>query len=182
MNVVPTWDLLITTTFVIVVAYSAIIGRNSTMKVVFSTYVGAFCADAIGNLLYRLGYTSGASIGSFLFNGPEAVVLLKIVVMVVIIVAMMLRGTFSVEMGESGTVVDTLALLLLGVLSAGLIVTIILIFISGGAFLTSGSIGVTDLAVNIYNSSQLAQLIINNSSFLIALPGLAFILMSWVTE
>ncbi|MDD4351579.1 MAG: hypothetical protein PHU71_01170 [Candidatus Gracilibacteria bacterium] len=182
MNVAPTWDLLITILSVVIVAYSVIIGTNSTVKVILSTYVGILCADGLGNVLYYLGNNSGSRMTSFLFNGPDAAVLIKVIIMVTIIVAMMLKGSFSVDLGETGGLLDILLLLLMGVLSAGLIVTSILVFVSGGAFLTSGAIGATDLAVDIYNTSELAQLMISNASFIIALPGLAFMIMSWFTE
>lgn len=182
MNIVPTWDLLIIILSVVIIAYSVIIGRNSTAKVILSTYVAILCADGLGNVLYYLGTNSSLGVGSMFFQGPEKIVMLKVVVMIAIVVAMMLRGTFSVDLGESGGFVDMGALLVLGVLSAGLIVTSVLVFVSGGAFLSGGGLGATELAVNIYNSSQMANLMISNSSFIIALPGLSFILMSWFTE
>ena len=182
MNVAPTWDLLITILSIVIVAYSVIIGRNSTAKVILSTYVAILCADGLGNVLYYLGNTSVSRVGSFFFSGPDAAVLVKVLIMVAIIVAMMLKGSFSVDLGETGGLIDMLSLLFLGVFSAGLIVTSVLIFVSGGAFLLSGGLGATNLAVDIYNSSQLAQFMISNSSFIIALPGMAFMLMSWFTE
>ena len=50
MDLQLTWDLFIIVFFVIVVAYSLIIGRDNTIKVILGTYVAIVCADAIGAL------------------------------------------------------------------------------------------------------------------------------------
>ncbi len=54
MNIQLTWDLFILVFFVVIVAYSLIIGRGNTLKVILGTYVAALAADAFGNIFGAL--------------------------------------------------------------------------------------------------------------------------------
>ena len=50
MNLNLSWDLFILVFFAVVVAYSFIIGKNQTLKVILGTYLAVLCADGMGNL------------------------------------------------------------------------------------------------------------------------------------
>ena len=50
MNIELSWDLFVLVFFVVIMAYSLIIGRDNTLKVILGTYVAALTADAAGNL------------------------------------------------------------------------------------------------------------------------------------
>jgi len=58
MNITLSWDLFVIVFFVVILAYSLIIGRDNTLKVVVGTYISMIAADAGGALFAK--YLSGS--------------------------------------------------------------------------------------------------------------------------
>ena len=56
MDIKLSWDLFIAVFFIIIVAYSFIIGLNGTIKVILGTYIAIVCADAIGLIFELFGW------------------------------------------------------------------------------------------------------------------------------
>ena len=182
MDLRLTWDLFIIVFFGIIVAYSFIIGRNNNLKVILATYVGAFFADAVGNIF---GGTLVQSdnfmklLRLFYISTPEqAVVLMKILVFMTIIVLLSVKGSFNVDVASNRSAGLRLSLnLIFGFLNACLIISIALIFISGASFI-GGSSAASPAFQDIYNQSNLAKTLVNNYSVWFMLPAFAFLSMS----
>jgi hypothetical protein len=49
-NLRLSWDLFIIVFFGVIIAYSFIIGRNQTLKIIIATYMAILTADGLGNL------------------------------------------------------------------------------------------------------------------------------------
>lgn len=184
MELIPTWDLIIIVFFVIIMAYSLIIGRGQTLKVILATYVSLLAADGIGNLIVRFLIGPDASFQIFSIQPSQyGVVMLKLIIMLVMVVLLVLRGGYeAAEPDAGGPFLNSFSSVLLGFLSAGLIVSGILVYLSGGSFLPNIGFEPTTLAVSIYNSSQLAQILIDNSSVWFSLPALGFVLIGLMSE
>lgn len=169
------WDLFILVFFGIVIAYSFIIGRNQTLKVIISSYMAILAADGTGNLtdMYILPNVQA-------FEPAQAIqflILMKIFVFVVVIVLLSIKGGFFVDVMEERKVpVRIMATLTFGFLNAGLIVSTILVYISGGSFVT----GTSELTrvTEIYRESELVKLMIDNHNIWFALPVFAIVLIS----
>lgn len=182
MDLSLTWDLFIIVFFGIIVAYSFIIGRNNNLKVILATYVGAFFADAMGNLF---GATLVQStnfmrlLKIFYITTPEqAIVLMKVIMFMTIIVLLSVKGSFNVEVaGNRSAGVRLILNMIFGFLNACLIISIALIFISGASFI-GGSTGASPAFQDIYNQSNLARTLVNNYSIWFILPAFAFLSMS----
>jgi hypothetical protein len=179
MNLIPTWDLFILILFVIIVAYSFLIGRNQTSRIIIATYIALLAADGLGNYLFKILIGPNPSIQLFSIQASaNSIVIVKLIIMCIMIVALALKGGFEAETPDAGgTFLNLISGLFLGFLSAGLIVGGILVYLSGGSFLPGMGFEATNVAVNIYNTSQLARLILDNSSILFSLPAVGFILM-----
>jgi len=182
MDLRLTWDLFIIVFFGIIVAYSFIIGRNNNLKVILATYIGAFFADAVGNIIGATIVNSDnfmKFLHLFYISTPDqAIVLTKILTFIVIIVLLSVKGSYSVDVATNNSATTRLFLnMIFGFLSACLIVSISLIFISGTSFI-GGSGSASNAFQDIYNQSNLAKTLVNNYSVWFALPALAFISIS----
>lgn len=182
MNLTLSWDLFILVFFAVVTAYSFIIGRNATLKVITATYVAILCADGIGNLFAK--YLAGSeaflkflklfSIG----NSDQATAFFKVLVLIIIVVLVAVRGLFSYDASDDRPISLRLAItLLLGVLSAGLMMSAMLIFVSGQSLVTS-IFTVSTMLSDIYAQSRFVRIMIDYSNLWFFLPGMAILLIS----
>ncbi|MFA5829419.1 MAG: hypothetical protein WC843_02905 [Candidatus Gracilibacteria bacterium] len=140
MNLHLSWDLFILVFFAVVIAYSFIIGRNQTLKVILGTYVAILCADGLGNVFdkYVVGLKGFLKVLSFLSIGSEqqAVAYFKVLILLVLVVLIAVRGLFQVEAIVDGPPSARFAeLITLGVLSGGLMISAVLVFISGASLI-----------------------------------------------
>ncbi|MBU1446467.1 hypothetical protein KKD70_04365 [Patescibacteria group bacterium] len=180
MDLRLSWDLFILVFFGIIVAYSFIIGQNGNLKVIIATYIGALCADGIGNLVGSVLTKSGnvmKLLSLFHVNDPEqAIVLAKVIAFISIIVLLSVRGAYEVD-ADMGSTMGTRMMvnLMFGVLNAFLIVSIVLVFISGISFIVgNGASTVSPAFQDIYNQSGLAQVLVNHYSVWFVLPAVIF--------
>ena len=174
-NIRLSWDLFILVFFGVVIAYSFIIGRNKTVKVIISTYMAILTADAIGNLLQTYLLPSAPALQGAM--GDQALVLIKIFTFVLVIVLLAIKGGFQVDVSpERSVVTRILGNLSFGFLNAGLMVSTILVYLTGGSFVT-GSIR-AGFESNLYQESHFIQTIVDNYNIWFALPVLAIVIVS----
>ncbi len=176
------WDLFVIVFFVVIVAYSLIIGRDNTLKVILGTYVAALAADALGNLF-------GAHLASSEFfikllqllqlgTESESIVFVKVLVFVMMVILFAVKGAFAVETADdrSGAVRIILSSIY-AVMSAGLIISVILVFVSGYSFVT-GTGGTGAVFAEIYEESVLVNSMIKHSYLWFSIPALSFLIHS----
>ncbi len=186
MDIRLSWDLFVLVFFVIIVSYSFIIGRDNTLKVILGSYVAALSADACGNLFgkYFSGSEMFVKILKFASLGTEAeaVIFVKVLVFIAMVILFSVRGAFHVETVDDRSV--TIRFLLSGiyaVMSAGLIISTILVFVSGVSFI-SGVIQDNGSSLwPIYNQSSFIRSIVSNSHFWFSVPALSFLIHSLYT-
>ncbi|MFC1749334.1 hypothetical protein ACFL2V_11060 [Pseudomonadota bacterium] len=179
MNINLSWDLFIVVFIGIVTAYSFIIGRDQTLKVVAGTYVAILCSDAMGNLFDKYLASSETflkllkifSIG----DSDQATAFFKVIVLILLIVLIAVRGRFQFYTDENNAMTTKVfEVLALGVLTGALMISAMLIYISGNS-LVSDSITNFGIATEIYEQSKLVRLMIDGSNFWFMLPGLGII-------
>lgn len=169
-HILPTWDLLIVIFFIIITIYSTIVGRNTTTKIIVATYIAILATDGLGYLL-ETGLDK---------TNPELLlrlIILKISALFLIILFITAKGKFSVDYGRDDSIITLVATnSAFGFLSAGLIISTILVYIGGGNIINTAN-------MNIYSGSSLASVIVENYYLWITLPiAAAFILMSLTEE
>lgn len=183
MDLKLSWDLFIIVFFGLILAYSFIIGRNNSFKIIIVSYVAALVADAAGILIGRLLSLSGnfmklLSMFSIQTN-EQAIVLSKAIVFVTLIVLLSVRGSFDVYLDTKGSAsVRLLINFITGFLNACLIISIILIFIAGNSLLLGEGVGLGSAYSAIYGQSNLARLLVDNYSIWFLLPAFAFFFLS----
>lgn len=184
MDLRLSWDLFIVVFFVIIAAYSLIIGRDNTIKVILGTYVALVCADAIGGLVshYFLGTeVFVAMMKEAQFDGAgETIIFLKVLIFVLMVILFAVKGSFDVMLPRQRGPVGLVLHLFYASCSAGLIVSTILIFVSGVSIIDGG--GVVKEALNgITKESYLVESVVYYYNFWFAVPAVAFLLNSLVS-
>jgi lipoprotein signal peptidase len=58
MNLLLSWNLFIIAIFIVIIAYSYIIGINKTVKTIIASYLAILAADGIGNIFKDYFLTS----------------------------------------------------------------------------------------------------------------------------
>ena len=180
MELVLSWDLFAIVVFGIVVAYSLIIGTNSTIKVIVGVYLGILAADALGNLFEDYLLTSNMFVqflGLFgVNNEAEAIVIAKIIIFVLVVVLLTVRGGFHVDIGTHHNIaLRVITNFVFGVLCAGLIVSTAVLYVSGGSLVQAGTGVLTGNVTNLYSDSVLIQNMLVYYNFWFALPVIAFL-------
>lgn len=188
MDIRLSWDLFIVVFFVIIVAYSLIIGRDNTLKVILGTYVAALAADATGNLFgkYFSGSEMFVKLLKFASLGTEsaAVVFIKVLVFIGLVILFSVKGAFFVQtVDDRSGPVRFIVSMLYSFMSAGLIISVILVFVSGISFIGGGSSETTGTALwEIYSQSKFVRSIVANSYFWFSAPALAFLIHSLYSQ
>ncbi len=184
MNLDLTWDLFVVVFFLVILAYSFIIGKNQTMKVIISTYVAILAADGIGNIVEKYLIGTNPLIQIFTVDKlASALIIFKISVFVFTIVLLATRGGFDINLDEEKSTFLYLAMTsVYGVLSAGLIVSTVLIYTSGIS-MVEGTVDITDTIIYpVYQSSFLVRQMMNYSHTWFSLPAIALIFSSFTNK
>ncbi len=179
MNIVLSWDLFIFVFFTIIIAYSFIVGRNQTIKIIIGTYMATLTADGIGNLVHQ--YLGGPTPVVKFLGGPSAdeiLISMKILLFIIVIVTIAVRGGFQVSiLAEHKLPVRMLMTFLFGILNAGLIVSTLLLYVSGLSLIGADQIGTVGALAS---ESILVQLMIENYSLWFSLPAISLVVVSFV--
>lgn len=182
MNINLSWDLFILVFFAVVIAYSFIIGRNQTLKVITGTYIAILCADGLGNLFSKHLAVSSSFIKLLkLFsigNADQATAFFKVLMLILIVVIVAVKGLFEFDANDSKPLSIRMGtLLILGLLSAGLMISAMLIFVSGTSLVTNIAVN-NNALTEIYNQSRLVRIMIDYANFWFVLPGVALVMIS----
>ena len=180
MNISLSWDLFVVVFFSIILAYSFIVGRKQTIKIIIAIYASFLTADAFG---YFFGQTVGFTIPAKLFAIDPSLssVVVKSVIFIILIVLLSRHHAFDVQIEdgnyELGYMVSTL---FVGSLAAALMLVAIFYFTSGSnlTLLTHGPAPSSLMVIRA--QSEFARKIIDNSYIWFFLPTLSLVgLMLW---
>jgi len=181
MNINLTWDLFVIVFFTVIIAYTFIVGRNQSIKIIISSYIAILTADAIGNLMER--YFMGVHPIIRIWETPSeatSLILLKVIIFILTIVLITTRGKFQINMNNSSSLMTrTILSLTYGVLSAGLITSTVFIYASGASLVQESGTIMNEAILTIYKQSQLVRLMINNYNIWFSLPAIAFVISSF---
>jgi len=101
MNITLTWDLFIVVFVAMILAYSFIIGRKQTMKIIIASYIAFLAADGLG---YFLKNTVSFAIPAKMFgvDPANAAIMTSLILYVVFIVILSRHHTFDVNVEDNG--------------------------------------------------------------------------------
>ncbi len=177
MDIRLSWDLFILVFFGIVIAYSFIIGRNATIKMIISAYMAILTADSIGHLIEVYLVPAAPALQGI--QGEQVLILTKIFIFVLTIVLLVIKGGFIVDMiGESSVVARLMSTLTFGFLSGGLLVTTVLVYLSSGSFIFGGI--ETSFQTDLYLESEFVRMLLDQAGVWFSLPALALVVASFL--
>src|SRR3989344_9420100 len=105
MDLTLSWDLFIVFFFSVITAYSFIIGKHQTLKILVAVYIAILATQGIGNVLMRFSAESEPVYRILSVMGVNINIstlsVAKLVIFMVSIVSVALKGGFSVEYGRS---------------------------------------------------------------------------------
>jgi hypothetical protein len=177
------WDLFVIVIFAVIIAYSFIIGKENTLKVIIGSYIAILTADGIGNLVKQYVLTSPEAIQFLQFFGyagqDRTLILIKVVVFIAAIVIIAIKGGFEITSGlDQHGLVGLIMTLIFGFLSAGLVISTLLIYVSGASFVGGNMNILNNTLAAAYQESEMVKMMINNYNIWFALPAVAFLLTS----
>jgi hypothetical protein len=168
--------MLILVFFAVVMAYSFIIGENTEIKVIISAYMAILTADGIGSMVENYMFPAAPALDGQ--AGEETLILLKMFLFVLVIVLLVIKGGYRVDLlPKSSLVTRLLTNITFGFLCAGLLVSTLLVYLTGGSFAAGTITAATE--TSLYNESVLVQLLIDNYSVWFALPAIAIVVVSF---
>jgi hypothetical protein len=182
MNLNLSWDLFILAFFGVVIAYSFIIGRNKTLKVISATYIGILCSDALGNL-FSIYFASSETFLKVLklfsiTTTEQAVAFFKVFILITLIVMLAVRGQYSFSAEDDRSIgLRTAITIMLGVMSAGLMMSAIMIFISGGSLIIDAAV-LNNPINEIYSQARLVRVMVDYSNYWFFIPGITLVVLS----
>lgn len=184
MDINLSWDLFVIVFFAVIIAYSFIIGRNHTFKVIIASYIAILTADGIGNLIERYLLGDSAVFGKLELANPVAgMIILKIFIFVATIVLIATRGRFTINVDHSdSSAVNIILNLTYGILSAGLITSTILIYTSGASLVQESTMALNETVMAMYRDSLMVQTMIDNYNIWFSLPAITFVVSSFLGE
>lgn len=177
------WDLFVIVFFAVIIAYSFIIGRNQTLKIIIASYIAILTADGVGNLISRY-FMHETTISPVTANGSvNSLVIVKIFIFVLTIVLVSTRGRFTMNMAKPASSMMNLILnMTYGILSAGLITSTILIYTSGSSLVQESGVVMNEAVMAMYRNSIMVQTMINNYNVWFSLPAITFVISSFLGE
>jgi hypothetical protein len=187
MNSQLSWDLFILVFFAIVIAYSYIIGRKDTLKIIIASYIAILTSDGLGNIFDKfIGHSAFfTKLSGFigLAGGAEGFTpILKILFFISIIVLLTIFGDYDVENPKDHHPFLTIFIMtMMSVMSGGLILSTIIVFANGGS-LISGTAPVSIAFQEIYLQSRFVRILLDWHDIWFAMPGALFVFVSVIQK
>lgn len=182
MTLSPTWDLFVIVFFIIIIAYSYIIGRNSTIKVILASYIAILTSNGLGNFLNQ--FLANRPFINFLPQnyGVSSISVFKISIFILVTLLLVLRGAFTVGVASQRTRLMSLFMnLVYGFMSAGLIVSTLIIYLTEGSIDIAPNAETLTQSANIEFLSPMIATMVNNYSLWFSLPAIIFMIASFIT-
>lgn len=180
MDLILSWDLFIVVMFVMIIAYSFIIGLDRTLKTVIGTYLAILAADGLGNVAHMLLQQESKLtklMSLYELGGAESHVVIKIILFVAIIIILSIRGAYEVNSEGFGfPAINVLMSGIFGFLNAGLVVSTLIVYVSGISLI--GAKTAESNIIDIYSSSQYVQYMVDYYNLWFAMPVVALVIWS----
>ncbi|TSC79386.1 MAG: Uncharacterized protein G01um101425_666 [Candidatus Peregrinibacteria bacterium Gr01-1014_25] len=175
LNVSLTWDLLIMVFVAIITAYSFIVGRRESLKIILATYVAAVAVQGISAFLAWL--LSGSTHMLTLLGIPPTLpvfAVVKLLLFVACIIAIVVRGGLSIDDEGVEGLVATALTAASGLVTAGLLLVTLLTYIAGAPLLDP-HLAQSPALQQLLEQSSLASVIVQQQALLYTLPAILLI-------
>ena len=98
MTLVLSWDLLLIVVVALIIAYSFIVGKEESVKIILSTYVAAVAVQGFGNVVEKGLNASGSFLETVnMLPKTEWIAMLKLTLFAVAVVFLAVRAGFEIK-------------------------------------------------------------------------------------
>jgi hypothetical protein len=183
MDITLTWDLIVIVFFAIVVAYSFIVGKDESVKIIIASYIAIVAVQAIGNLLELLTGQSQTIMQMLGFALDRNIIsTIKLVLFVAMIIFLAIRGGFEMEYAkEIEGVWETVLTGAFGFATSGLLLTALLTYIAAKPILDR-TLGSAPLLAPLLAQSQLVQIMVDYQNVWFCLPAILLLTVGFVSN
>ena len=173
MNLTLSWDLFVIVFAALIVAYTFIIGRGESIKIIIATYIGIIAVQGLASALERLNVALGSVVSMLGIPTGQSWILVvaKLVLFIAIVILLTINSGIEVRYSkEPNPIIGIVLTLLFGISTAGLLITTILTYVTGVPLLEMNLSTVLALGP-VVQQSQVMQLLIQNQDVCFTLPA-----------
>lgn len=183
MDITLTWDLIVIVFFAIVVAYSFIVGKDESVKIIIASYIAIVAVQAIGNLLELLSGQSGFVMQTLGFVLDRNIIsTVKLILFVAMIIFLAIRGGFEMEYAKAiDGVWEIILTAAFGFGTAGLLLTALLTYIAAKPILDS-TLHNAPLLAPLLSQSTLVQAMVDYQNVWFCLPAILLLAVGFVSN
>lgn len=183
MEITLSWDLMVIVFFAVVIAYSFIVGKDESIKIVIASYISILAVQGIGNIL-SMFFQNAGSMTAFL--GMEVnnniVSTAKLIIFVAMIIFLAIRGGFEMQSSSSlGGIVEPIITAAFGIATAGLLLTALLTFIAARPLLDLTLINAPLLAPLLQQSTLVRWMVVYQHVWF-SLPALLLLVIGFLNN
>ena len=181
MEIALTWNLVILSAFIMLSAYSFLLGQDSTIKLILSIYIAILASDGLAGVLKRFVFDPSPGFQQ-LFGEHEVQVFIwiRIILLIVAVVIFVVKSGFHIHLEKhEKAIIRFLIHGLFSALSALLFLSTLLIYMSGNSFV-EGMMFAKEIVI--YEESLLAQILLDYYQVWFSLPAIAFLITSFFFE
>lgn len=183
MEITLSWDLMVIVFFAVVIAYSFIVGKDESIKIVIASYISILAVQGIGNILQMFFQNAGSMtgiLGAEVSNNAISVV--KLLIFVAMIIFLAIRGGFEMEnSGSLGGILEPVITAAFGIATAGLLLTALLTFIAARPLLDLTLINAPLLAP-LLQQSTLVQWMVLYQHVWFSLPAILLVVIGFLSN
>ncbi len=174
MAITLSWDLIVIVFFALVMAYSFIVGKDESVKIIIASYIAIVAVQAFGNLLeIGLGTSGASSLGFGLDKNILSTV--KLVLFVATIIFLAIRGGFEMDYAKDiDGIWNTVLTGAFGFATAGLLLAALLTYIAGKPLLDV-TLGGAPLLLPLLEKSTLVPLMVAYQNLWFTLPAVLLV-------
>ncbi|OGJ60707.1 hypothetical protein A3C37_00745 [Candidatus Peribacteria bacterium RIFCSPHIGHO2_02_FULL_53_20] len=173
------WDIFIAVFVALVVAYSFIIGKHESVKVIVAAYIAIVAVQGIESLVLRYFPLLQSTLGTLQITfTPLSLALGKLTLFIVAVILLTLRGGLAVTYeGEPGVVMNTLITLGLGIAKAGLLLSTLITYVAGVPLFQSAQAPTAAWISPLLSQSVILRIMLEERDLWFALPALVLLLV-----
>ena len=181
MEVALTWNLVILSVFVLLFAYSFMLGQDDTIKLILCIYIAILTADGFAGVLQEFVIDPSPGFRALMADQRiEILAWMRIGLFILAVVLFAVKSGFHVMLDKHEKFVTRLAIHgWFSAMSALLFLSTMLIYLSGNSFV-EGMLFAKE--ISIYEQSLLAQTLIDHYQLWFSLPAMSFLITSFLFE
>ena len=183
MELSLTWDLLVIVFFAVIVAYSFIVGKDESVKIIIASYIAIVAVQAIGNILMMMNGQS-QSLAQMLGLGLNMNIIstIKLILFVGMIIFIAIKGGFEMEYAKDlDGVWNPIVTAAFGFATSGLLLIALLTYVSAKPILDE-TLKSAPLLQPLLTNSTLVNIMVDYQNIWFCLPAILLLIVGFLSS